>query len=315
MLALPTYGFSQPTDISPEADTMELGILCDWIEGSVLFDQEELSTTDIVGILMAESIYTDQDLASAIVASAWNELKRRLRWIGQGSPFSFFRRTIRSKEVWEENPAYSFCILLSMPQCYTGWKTSLRRGDYNEQGRLFELLTKVSLENQFSDWEVHQTGWSGTNVAKLSEIVDDIASRLGEIKGSIEPWANPDGKDEGLDLLCYRPFPDNRGGFPVYLMQCASGKSWIDKIRDPNLNVWTKMIPFTAKPGKAFAIPFALPEKEFKNRCNRFGGLLFDRYRLLAAANCNKEWVSDFLREEIIDWMCPRIQTLPRYNK
>lgn len=315
MLALPTYGFSQPTDLSPEADTMKLGILCDWIEGSVLFDEKELSTTDIVDILMAESIYTDQNMASAIVESAWNELKCRLRWIGAGSPFSFIRRIIRSDGGWEENPAYSFCLLLSMPECYPGWKTSLRHGDYNDQGRLFELLTKVSLENQFSDWEVHQTGWSGTNVVKLSEIVDEIASRLGERKGSIEPWANPDGKDEGLDLLCYRSFPDNRGGFPVYLMQCASGKSWIDKIRDPNFNVWTKMISFTAKPRKAFAIPFALPKKEFKNRCNRFGGLLFDRYRLLAAANYNKKWVSDCLKKEIIDWMCPRVQTLPRYDE
>ena len=315
MLALPTYGFSQPIGPSFETDTIELSILCDWIEGSVLFDQEELSTTDIVDILMAENIYANQDMASAIVASAWNESKRRLRWIGDGNPFSFIRRTIRSKGVWEENPAYSFCILLSMPQCYTDWKTSLHRGDYSEQGRLFELLTKGSIENQFLGWEVHQTGWSGTNTVKLSEIVDKIAGRLGEITGSIEPWANPNGKDEGLDLLCYRPFPDNRGGFPVYLMQCASGKHWIDKIRDPNFNIWTKMIFFTAKPGKAFAIPFVLSDKEFKNRCNRFGGLLFDRYRLLAAANHNREWISDSLGQEIIDWVTPRLQTLPRYDE
>lgn len=315
MLAVPTYNFSQPTGTSPETDTMELGILCDWIEGSVLFDQEELSTTDVVDILMEENIYTNQDMASAIVASAWNESKRRLRWIGNGSPFSFIRRTIRSKGVWEENPAYSFCILLSMPQCYTGWKTSLRYGDYNEQGRLFELLTKVSMENQFSDWEVHQTGWSRTNVSRLTEIVDEVASQLGEIKGDIEPWANPDGKDEGLDLVCYRPFTDNRGGFPIYLIQCASGKNWIDKIFEPNFRVWTKMILFAGKPGKAFVIPFALPDKEFKNRCNRFGGLLFDRYRLLAAATHNKDWVSDDLNAEIIDWVTPRLQTLPRYDQ
>ena len=315
MLALPTYGFSQPTGTSPETDTIELGILCDWIEGSVLFDQEELSTTDVVNILMAEGIYTDQDLASAIVANAWNVLKYRLHWLGERSPFSFIRRTIRSTRVWEENPGYSFCILLSMPQCYTEWSTSLRPGDYSEQGRLFESLTKVSMENQFLEWEVYQIGWSRTNVVKLSDIVDEIASRLCEIKGSIEPWANPDGKDEGLDLLCYRPFPDNRGGFPVYLIQCASGKWWIDKIREPNLNVWTKMLSFTAKPGRAFAIPFALPDKEFKNRCNRFGGLLFDRYRLLAAATHNKDWVSGSLKSEIVDWVTPRLQTLPRYDE
>ena len=99
-------------------------------------------------------------------------------------------------------------------QCYEDWSPRLNNADYSEQGRLFELLTKASIENQFSDWEVHQTDWSRTNVIKLSELVDEIASRLGEIKGNIVPWANPDGKDEGLDLLIYRPFPDNRGGYP-----------------------------------------------------------------------------------------------------
>ena len=66
-------------------------------------------------------------------------------------------------------------------------------------------------------------------------------------------------------------------------------------------------------PGKAFAIPFALPDKEFKNRCNRFGGLLFDRYRLLVATTYNKSWISDSLKEEIIEWTTPRLQTLPRH--
>ena len=36
--------------------------------------------------------------------------------------------------------------------------------------------------------------------------------RLGEMKGEIEPWENPGGNEAGLDLLFYRPFPDNRVG-------------------------------------------------------------------------------------------------------
>ena len=79
MLAFPTHGFSQPTGIPPEVThNVELDILCDWIEGSVLFHQEDVSTTDIVDVLIRKDIYKSRDLASNIVSRAWNELKRRL---------------------------------------------------------------------------------------------------------------------------------------------------------------------------------------------------------------------------------------------
>ena len=312
MLALPTHGFSQPTDVSPDEikHNIDIDIFCDWIESCVLFDEENLSMTDIVDILIDENIYDDQELALQVVERAWNELKRRVSWIGCGSPFSFHRQTIRTEDSWEENPAYSFCILLSMPQCYTGWSTDPHGVGYSEQGRLFESLTKASIENQFLDWEILQTGWSASNPVKLSELVDEVASRLGENKGEISSWADPDGKDEGLDLLCYRPFPDKRVGVPVYLIQCASGKHWSDKLDEPNLNVWTKIVLFAAKPRKAFAIPFALLEEDFMRTCNQVNGMLLDRYRLLAAARYNGEWVPTCLKTEIIDWIKPRLNAL-----
>lgn len=316
MLALPTSNFSQPIGTPPEIEhTIELSVLCDWIEGSVLFDNEDLSKADIVDVLKEEEVYDDPDVAMALVNDAWNELQDRLVWIGGKGPFSFFSQSIKSEGSWEENPAHSFCILLSMPQCYDNWSTALYQGDYSEQGRLFEALTKVSIEHQFSDWEVYPTGWSSKNPVKLSNIVDEIANRLGEIKGELQPWTNPRTKDGGLDLLCYRPFLDNRGGVPVYLMQCASGKDWENKLHRPNLNVWTKIIKFMAKPRKAFAIPFALPDKKFKATCTEVNGMLLDRYRILAAGNYNTEWISDSLKTDIIDWITPRLQKLERYDE
>ena len=46
MLALPTSGFSRSAGTSPEiGHNIRLDILCDWIEGSVLFDDEAVSKT------------------------------------------------------------------------------------------------------------------------------------------------------------------------------------------------------------------------------------------------------------------------------
>ena len=53
---------------------------------------------------------------------------------------------------------------------------------------------------------------------ELRGMVNRIANWLGEDAGDdINAWAGSDGKDMGLDLLFYRPFPDNRAGFPVYI--------------------------------------------------------------------------------------------------
>ena len=312
MLALPTFGLSQPT-VTPTdiRHNVKLEVLCDWIEGSVLFHEEDLSTADVVDVLTDEGIYDNQNDALVIVTRTWHELRRRLEWIGKGSPFSFIRGTMKRTGSWEENPAHSFCVLVSMPLCYKDWSTGRCDSDYIEQGRLFEALTKASIENQFSDWKVHQTGWTSKNVTNLSDLVNVVATKLGEEKLAIEPWENPTGNDAGLDLLCYRPFPDNRGGVPAYLMQCASGKNWIHKLHTPVLKVWTQMIQFVVTPRKAFSVPFALLDNDFKNRCNRVDGMLLDRYRLLAAANHNKEWVPGSLKDEIIDWVAPRLKTLP----
>ena len=88
MLALPTLGFSQPTGTPPEmVHNIKLDILCDWIEGSILFHDEVVSKTDVVEILTERGIYNDADMALSIVNDAWNELKRRLGCLKQGSPF------------------------------------------------------------------------------------------------------------------------------------------------------------------------------------------------------------------------------------
>ena len=90
MLALPTSDFSQPTGTPPDIEhNIKLSVLCDWIEGSVLFDGEDISQTDIVDILREEEVYDDPDTAMDLVTSAWNVLKRRLRWIGGKGPFPF----------------------------------------------------------------------------------------------------------------------------------------------------------------------------------------------------------------------------------
>ena len=309
MLALPHDGMHRSID----SHNIRFDILCDWIEGSILFDEneDEFSLMDVVDVLTDKRIYEDQEFAEEIVTDAWNELERRVNCIGSGVPFSVTDSQITRMDSWQDTPAHSFCVLVSLARCYRRWWHCMSKGDYNEQGELFELLTQESLEKQFTDWQVKRTGWSYTQPTSLYETVNQTANWLGiATRNNINP--NSRGNEAGLDLLCYHPFPDNRAGFPVYLMQCTSSQHWEQKVGQPNINRWFDFIDFVVRPQKAFAIPFAPSDEDFREQCILIQGLFLDRYRLLAAARYCKRWESPSLKDRIIKWAEPRINQLPR---
>ncbi|MGB8656486.1 MAG: hypothetical protein WCE90_01710 [Candidatus Zixiibacteriota bacterium] len=312
MFQLPTNGIAR----SINEHNSRLDVFSDWLEASVLFSDSELSRTDVVDALIEHRIYDQQDFADQWVTNAWGEIERRQKCIGNGSPYDITPQRISRKSSWEDVSAYSFCLLLSLVNNYSGlngqWQEKFRTG-YIEQGELFELLTKESLEKQFPDWRMYHTGWSRSSPSKLIKIVDEIAAQLGETKGNLELWTSPDAHEAGLDLLFYRPFEDNRVGIPLYLLQCASGGNWTDKLHTPCLKTWTKVIQFAATPRKAFATPFALEDGVFCGYCNLVDGLFLDRYRLLSPSHEDKNWLSTQLNNRIKKWLRPRIKTFPAY--
>lgn len=314
MLGVPDVGFER----SVVAHNVDLVALCDWIEGSILFFVDEISQSDIVDVLCELNIYEKQDMASVIVSDAWAELRRRQLAVKNSGPFEVKANRIERLVSWEQAPAHSFCVLVSLARCYrkitTLW-TEKYKDNYIEQGRLFEELTKESLEAQFSDWKFYLTGWSRENPTNLLKVVDDISGLLGERKGEVEVWANENENEEGLDLLCYRPFFDERVGIPVYLMQCASGADWKQKARTPDLSLWTKIVQFASPPQKAFSTPLSFLDDEFRKACVRVDGMLLDRYRLLAASSYCREWESSSLKKRLNSWTKKRISMLPRIDK
>jgi hypothetical protein len=311
MLAIPTKGISRST----EKHNVDLDVLCDWMEGSVLFqDDTELPASDVIDVLCEGEIYDNQDFAWEIVLDAWSELHRREQWLGAGYPIEITNHHLKRRGDWRDTPAHSFCLALAFAKCYPDWARPFGR-NFAEQGELFESLTKESLQALFSGWEIHSTGWTRTSANKLTAVVSKVASLLGESMGKISRWTRPKANDAGLDLLCYRPFPDGRVGVPVYLFQCASGGDWEGKLHTPNLQVWTKIIEFASRPKKAFATPFAFRDDEFVTNCNLVDGLLMDRYRLLTPARENPNWVPEALKGRLVAWLAPRIQQLPKANQ
>jgi len=221
MLCLPDSGF-QP---SVNKHNVRLDVLVDWIEGSVAFIDEKLSQTDVVDVLCENNVYQSQDFASELVADAWIELERRGESVIDGAPFEVYGRRIQRRYAWDGNPAYSFCLLLSLQALYKGWAGKFG-SDFTKQGDLFERLTVECLERL--GWTVHRTGWAPGNTANIQTVVKKISAHIGEpeIPGELAKWISKDAKDEGVDVVCSDPFYDGWGGRPLYFFQCACGAKW-----------------------------------------------------------------------------------------
>lgn len=313
MLALPTTGFGR----SVAKDNVELDVLCDWIEGSILFDDGDLKQREVVKTLCDRNIYDDQDMADNLVACAWSELRRRQRFLGNGSPYKFDGQAMKlAVDPWKDAPGHAFCVLLSLAKWYKDWARKFGK-DYTIQGELFEQLTKESVEAQFTGWAVKTTGWSRTNTKKLDAVVTHVADELGEAKGDVKKWSKVSANEAGLDLVCLKYFSDDRPGRPVFFFQCASGGDWDGKLHTPRLELWRRLIEFTALslPTKAFATPFAFLDDEFIQNCNLVDGLLMDRYRLLASSALNPNWMSPKLSEQIYKWAKPRVAKLAKLTE
>ena len=305
MLVLPTIGFSR----SISAHNVDMAICCDWLEASTLFTHRPVIKSEIVDLLKEAQVYRDQEFAWTFLSDVWSHLERRMRLLGQGYPFTTTGSRLERKGAWSDFAPYSFCLTLSLARCFPTWARRFG-ADYTLQGELFEALTAESVSKSFAGWSVHPTGWTRGHPSKLGEIVEEVASLLGESPGDLRMWASPGAHEQSLDLLCYRAFTDRRVGVPTFLFQCASGRDWEDKLHTPDLRLWTKAIIFAAEPKKAFSVPLALSNDDFRQSCNRVNGLLLDRHRLLAPGERDRDWISEHLSKKLVKWMRPRIKEL-----
>ena len=285
---------------------IEDSLFLDWLEATIMLSEQELSQTNVVDHLVQEQIFEDQGSAAEFVLYSWGALERRLSGLGPNKPIVFEDRWVTRQLDWQDVPAHSFCLVVSLGPRYDHWHTNFGP-NYAEQGRLFESITRAAMEARFLGWKFIETGWSRDNTSKLATVLDRLISAIGERKGNPDDYLSLDAKDAGVDLVWHLQFADARGGAPVYLAQCASGKNWVDKVNEPSIREWTKIVDFATPPSKAFSLPFSLNEREFRRQSNRAGGLLVDRYRLLAQEVAEDAWIPDPLRRELIDWLAPRI--------
>jgi len=292
-------------------DVVALSTFCDWLEATALFQRgTTLSYPDIVDLLMEDDLCDSQTEGWRVIGDCTTELNRRARLLRGGFPFRLEANRIVRRIPWRETPAYSFCILLALARALPDWTSSFGK-DFTHQGELFEVLSEKALDRLLNGWSVHRTGWSRSRTNHINQVVAAVVKVIGEPAGDVYRWTKATAKEAGLDLLCLRPFQDKRAGVPLYLVQCASGRDWEDKLTTPNTDVWEKLIVFAAKPRRAFCTPFSFLDSEFPMHVNKVQGLLLDRHRLLEPLRSDRAWLSRKFERELISWSKPRVAALP----
>jgi len=312
MLSPPSKGFAR----SVKEHNVQLDAMAEWLEGCITFKETDLSKIDVRDVLIEELVYQSQGFAQERVDDAWKELRRRQKCLGSVATFVVDSARLIRKHKWQDSPAYSFCLMLSLQASYRKIFSDTFGTDYTEQGLLFERLTAESLER--IGLRTHSTGWSHSASNSVADKVAAVATHLGEPcrTGSVEQWTEQRAKDCGLDVICHLPFPDGWAGRPLYFIQCASGENWQDKRHTPNIQQWTKILELATEPSRGIAYPFVLLEDEFRRTANYdLLSLVLDRHRLTRPGSVSKaNWTSAGLSKDLNAWTKKRVAVLLKHK-
>lgn len=312
MFTLPINGI----DISINKHNCNYDIIADWIEGSLLFGRDlTISKSDIIDILIEESIYKEQDYAAEFIDQVWERIEFRHKSFKTNNIFVISQRRIKKLHNWKDYSAYSFCIAISLKHYYDNLDFTAITDFKNLQGQLFENISAESVKKLFPFWNVYYTGWSSVNVRKFPNLLNDISDKL-----RVSPHTNASNyftsmqKDGKLDILLYRKFEDEFCNIPIYLMQCASGDNWNSKREEPNIDLWKNLIDFNSYPGRCLLIPFSIDKKNYIFHSPYIKGTLFDRMRILSAYSIDNNFIDNSLKKKLNKFSKIIIDKIPKYT-
>ena len=312
MLKLPEIGFQY----SVKQHNCDLAVACDWIEASLLFGEEEISSIAIADILQEQQYYlkadnADRDLCGEFLEMLWTELDRRRMLMGAASYFQIRGRRLIRTEEWTDRIPLAFLLTLSCCAYYSKLRSSKFSGTYVIQGSLFEEFCEASLAN--FGWRVYRTGWSSKQGAKkLHEVVKKVAAEFQEVDVRVAAVErHKDANEAGCDLVCSMDFKDEWIGRPVLLVQCASGQNYHEKLRTPDLQLWGKFIDFSTQPMRGFCTPYVFEKDEFRKHCDSVRGVLIDRWRLLEPVCDGRLTLQQTFSTQLKKWIAPRVKALP----
>jgi hypothetical protein len=263
-------------------------ILADWLEFEALTSDnggcsllELARQLGIAGVGDAENealLEPRQFADNPKLDEVMNEIEGRSAGCSDGYPFEIDSagNSISRKADWTEY-TYTNLLLISLIDCHTSVQST---AGPIYPARLFEAICVVVAEKYLGGRELgakaYHFGAPRPDGSGFSTALKALAASLkGTPHDIIDPSAE---KDDGLDVLAWRPFADMRCNFMCLFGQCATGANWPEKMPQPLefLNVWLRLETPAVNP--ALFVPFTLKQVEWMKKSQ--SAIVFDRCRI-----------------------------------
>ena len=284
----------------PATDELKLA---DWLELYALISPDKnASYIDLERALRREGVFgldSDEDI-ERIIGDVSFELEQRALSATRAYPFEVSARAISLRATIEDFAPYIFCLCLS----FFGTDQKLNRRPFPR--RMFEYLSCEAAKN-FLGGEVIRFASPRQPPdlpREFDRAVNELCQRIREGGGFREKRAFS-AKDDAVDIVAWRDFPDQADGRLLLFGNCASGNDWDSKLDELQplffCEDWMVEVPVSIHFGiRAFFVPRRLPSTDWQ-RVSRRAGMIFDRCRIAY-------WVSEnhqVDKRQYLDWIRP----------
>lgn len=197
------------------------------------------------------------------------------------------------------SPAYQFQLLVSL--------NNLSKGDVCADEvpvhKFFEELSAAAAGQYFGDSKTSIVfGFPRSSLPRdFRDAVNHLVKLLREGRGCKDRQGLQKLKDDKLDIVAWREFPDQKASKLILFGQCATGRHWDQKVYELQPETWCKMNfveVLAVNPIPAFFVPRTLSEEDAGKAGS--GQISLDRCRISALCSGT---LNDQLKERLWSWI------------
>lgn len=253
----------------------------DWLEIKALTDQDGNASRGDLAKALQTLEYGDDERCERMILNVFDELAAREKAAKEAYPFviHFEQSLIERKPEWQEYPAYVFCLCLS----YFG--VNEKAGSKSKPRRWFEHLSRDAARQYLGGEGVR---FGSPRVAselpvKFKMAIDKLCKHLLKEGSGFKDGGLPSRKDDAVDIVAWKHFPDELPGKLILFGNCASEQNWQgskEKELTPRA-FWEDWImdPAGTEIVKSFFIPHRTEREHFLSHVRK-AGIIFDRCRI-----------------------------------